>query len=154
MIQPEVTVAAVIEHEGRYLMVEEQVDGHAVFNQPAGHLEPGESFAAAIMRETREETGQQLRAEGLVGIYFWPVPDSGTRIMRLCFFGSIERRDDPRVVTDADVIATHWLDAPTIEQSAARLRSPLVLRAIHDYQAGRRFPLTVAQTLDAQGVLL
>lgn len=144
-------MAAVIERDGHFLMVEERINGRLVLNQPAGHLEPGESFVDAVTRETHEETGQNIRPKGLVGVYCWPAMANRTHITRLCFFGSIDTPTETSG-SDADIIATHWLSASTLVARCADLRSPLVLRAIHDYQAGQRFPLSVARVLTASGV--
>lgn len=149
MIQPEVTVAAIIEQHGRFLLVEERAQGHIVFNQPAGHLEQGETFIEAVVRETYEETGRQFRPHALVGIYLWPA--ASTRILRLCFCGDVAPGGRTRG-PDTDIIGTHWLDEDAIAASKGSLRSPLVLRAINDYRAGTRYPLDVATTLDADGV--
>lgn len=148
LIKPEVTVAAIIEQNGRFLMVEEQVHGRVVFNQPAGHLEAGENFTDAVIRETQEETGRRFRPHALVGIYLWPA--AATRILRLCFCGDVapggqERGPDPEIITP------HWLDEHAIAARAEDLRSPLVLRAINDYRAGNRYPLEVANCLDTAG---
>lgn len=133
-------------------MVEEQVEGRIVYNQPAGHVEYGESFVEAVVRETREETGWRLRPSALVGVYLWRVPGATTQILRLCFCGDVEDHDGERDL-DTDIIATHWLDEDALSAHADNLRSPLVLRAIGDYRTGHRHPLDLAKTLDFTGEL-
>lgn len=148
LVQPEITVAAIIEQNGCFLMVEERAPGTTVFNQPAGHLEGAENFVEAVIRETYEETGRRFIPTALVGIYLWPAAD--TRILRLCFCGTIEASMPERDL-DPDILATHWFDEATLATHATRLRSPLVGRAIRDYRAGHRYPLDAAVCLDAHG---
>ncbi|MGB5494692.1 MAG: NUDIX hydrolase, partial [Sedimenticolaceae bacterium] len=105
---PAVTVAAVIREQDRYLMVEERPEGHAVINQPAGHLEFGERLLDAVQREVREETGRRFTPTGLVGVYQWTVPDTERSFLRFCFCGSVSA-PLPGAVLDPDIQATHWL---------------------------------------------
>ncbi|ANB03125.1 NUDIX hydrolase [Ectothiorhodospira sp. BSL-9] len=137
---PRVTVASVVEREGRFLLVEEQEDGRRVFNQPAGHLEEGESLLSACLRETLEETGRQLIPEAVVGIYRWQHPDSGLTFIRVAVTGSVSE-PLPDHTLDEDILATHWLEPRVLAEDPACQRSPLVLRCIEDYLAGRRYPL-------------
>ncbi len=121
-------------------MVEEVIDGHPVINQPAGHLEPGESLLQAIVREVREETARDFRARHLVGVYRWRHSASDTTFLRFCFSGEVAERDTT-LALDPVIRANHWL---TREQLSARaLRSPQVLRAVDDYLAGERYPLSL-----------
>ena len=139
---PRVTVAAVVERDDRWLVVEEVADGETVFNQPAGHVDDGESIVAAVVRETLEETGWRFAPDALVGIYRWVKPDDGTTFIRFAFAGELveQAADGP---LDADIVATHWL---TRDELAARARrSPLVLRCIDDHAAGNRHPLSLLQ---------
>lgn len=152
MIKPELTVAAIVERNGRFLMVEERVDGRTVLNQPAGHVEYGESFLDAVVRETREETGWRLIPTALVGLYLWRVPASTTQILRLCFCGDVDDHDSERELDDG-IIAAHWLDERTLAAREDELRSPLVLRGIADYRGGHRHPLDLAKSLDFSGEL-
>lgn len=151
MITPRLTVAAVIERNGRFLMVEERVDGRLVLNQPAGHLEYGEDIAEAAVRETAEETGWRLIPEAVVGLYLWRVPGATTHILRTLVCGGAEApAGDP--VLDTDVVATHWLDYAAVRDREKVLRSPLVLRGIEDYLAGHRHPLDLLHRLPADEV--
>ncbi|MCG5494683.1 NUDIX hydrolase [Ectothiorhodospira variabilis] len=137
---PRVTVASVIEREGRFLLVEEEDNGRRVFNQPAGHLEEGESLLAACIRETLEETGRRLTPEAVVGVYRWQHPASGLTFIRVAVTGSVSE-PLPGHALDADILATHWLEPRVLADDPACQRSPLVLRCIEDYLAGRRYPL-------------
>jgi 8-oxo-dGTP pyrophosphatase MutT (NUDIX family) len=137
--KPDVTVAALIERGGRYLVVEERIRGRLVFNQPAGHLEDGESLLDAVLRETLEETAWRFTPEWLLGCYLWRSP-RGHSTLRFAFIGSV-RDFDPQRLLDPPVLATHWFTRAEVEARASQLRTPLVLRCIDDYAAGRRLPL-------------
>ena len=141
------TVAAVIEKRGRFLMVEEQVDGLTVINQPAGHVESGESFRAAVIREVREETAWRFSPTAIVGIYLWQHPDSGNRFLRVAFCGSCHDHN-PRQALDTGIIRTLWLDRAELKRRQMSLRSPMVLRAIDDYRRGMRYPVNMFQQID------
>ncbi len=133
------TVAAIIEREGRFLVVEERDDrdGHRVINQPAGHVEPGESLLDAVRREVREETGLAFTPEALVGLY--PLrAANGKDYFRVCFTGTVPLEAVARP-EDPDILRCHWLTRD--ELAAASLRSGWVLRCLDDALAGRRFPL-------------
>jgi len=136
--KPSVTVAAVIERDGRFLLVEELIDGRKVINQPAGHLDPGESLAAACAREVLEETAHRFEPAGLVGIYRWHYAPKDVTFLRFCFRGNVGGVEDRKL--DKEIIRTLWLTPAEVKASAAA-RSPLVLRCIEDYQAGRNYPL-------------
>ncbi|ABI56799.1 NUDIX hydrolase [Alkalilimnicola ehrlichii MLHE-1] len=143
--KPHVTVAAVVEWEGRFLMVEERPEGDAVvYNQPAGHLDPGESLTHAVIRETREETAWGFQPEALVGVYLWqPDPaDTERSFLRIAFTGSLTEHD-PNQALDQEIIRTCWKRPEELEAHAVGLRSPLVMRCIRDYQAGHRYPLAL-----------
>ena len=136
----DITVAAVIEQDDRFLLVEEQSNGHIVFNQPAGHLEPGETLTAAVAREVVEETGFSFRPHALLGFYLWHCQEADTTFLRLAFAG--EATPPERQPTlDEGIIATHWLTRNDVLVKQPQLRSPLVLRCIDDYLAGIRYPL-------------
>jgi 8-oxo-dGTP pyrophosphatase MutT (NUDIX family) len=137
--KPDVTVAAVIERNGRFLLVEERIRGRLVLNQPAGHLEDGESLLDAVMRETLEETAWRFTPEWLLGIYQWRSP-RGHTTLRFAFTGSVHGHDAGRPL-DPPIVTTHWFARAEIAQRAPQLRTPLVLRCIDDWLAGRRLPL-------------
>ena len=136
---PHVTVAAVVEQQGRYLLVEERCDGRVVFNQPAGHLDPDESLTDAVIREVREETGRVFTPAALTGIYLWTHP-AGETFRRVAFCGSVGERL-PGSVLDTEIIDARWFTPAEIEAMHGQHRSPLVARCIADHRAGARQPL-------------
>ena len=143
--KPRVTVAAISERNGRFLVVEElDAHGQPVLNQPAGHLEDGESLLDAVVREVLEETAHHFRATALCGLYRWIEPKSGDTYLRACFIGECDGHEPTRKLDDG-IIAAHWLSAADI--ASRPLRSPLVQRCIDDYQAGHRYPLDVLRDL-------
>lgn len=144
--KPHVTVAAVIENEGRFLLVQELISGRSVYNQPAGHLEDGETLMEAVIRETREETAWEFEPESLVGIYQWRHPEKTKTFIRATFSGKGMRHDPDREL-DACIERTLWLTPEEIRNRHDRLRSPMVLRSIEDYLAGFRYPLTLLSDL-------
>jgi 8-oxo-dGTP pyrophosphatase MutT (NUDIX family) len=137
---PHVTVASVIEREGRFLIVEEVADEGRVFNQPAGHLEAGETLVEAALRETLEETGHEVRLEGILGMALYTSPANGVTYHRTTFFGSPLRAVED-IGLDPDIVAVHWLSAAEISALSDRMRSPLVLASIEQYLTGQRWPL-------------
>ena len=142
--RPSVTVAALIERGGKFLLVEEEDEGRMVFNQPAGHLEPNESLVEGCRREVLEETAWHFRPSALVGIYRWGKPDAaaggGVSYVRFAFCGELGEHESGRAL-DAGIARALWLDPAEIRALRARHRSPLVLRCMEDYLAGRRYPL-------------
>ena len=118
----DVTVAAIVERHGRFLIVEEETGQGVVFNQPAGHLEPDESLVEAVIRETREETGYDFHPAALLGLYRWPHPDKPLTFLRVAFLGTVV---DPSAATQLDdgIIATHWLARDQLIARPAKLRS-------------------------------
>ena len=139
--RPSVTVAAVIERGGRFLLVEERIDGRIVLNQPAGHLDPGESLLAACRREVLEETAHRFEPSGLVGIYRWHYAAQDVTFLRFCFSGEIKGVEDRAL--DKEIVALHWLTEGEVKSRQAKHRSPLVQKCVQDFLAGRRFPLDV-----------
>jgi ADP-ribose pyrophosphatase YjhB (NUDIX family) len=137
--KPSVTVAAVIERDGRFLLVEELIDGRRVINQPAGHLDPGESLAAGCAREVLEETAHRFEPTGLVGVYRWHYEPKDVTFLRFCFRGKLIKEEKNRAL-DKEIVALHWLTLDQLKASAAT-RSPLVLKCVEDYLAGRNYPL-------------
>ena len=140
--QPHVTVATVIASGGRYLLVEERDkhSGELVFNQPAGHLEQGETLAAAALRETLEETGWEVRLQGILGVALYTAPANDVTYYRTTFLAApIGPVAD--AILDADIHAVHWLDYEAIRANSARMRSPLVLASIELHRRDICYPL-------------
>ncbi|HYW03043.1 MAG TPA: NUDIX hydrolase [Gammaproteobacteria bacterium] len=140
--KPHLTVAAVIEDRGRFLLVEERAGGRLVYNQPAGHVEEHETFIDAVVRETLEETAWVFEPRGVTGVYLWRNPDNGETFCRVGFFGK-GVREEPGRTLDGDIVRALWLDRDQIAASADRLRSPLVMQTLDDYLHGARYPLDV-----------
>ncbi|ODU48902.1 MAG: NUDIX hydrolase [Lysobacteraceae bacterium SCN 69-48] len=149
--QPDVTVATLVARDGRLLCVEERVGGRLVLNQPAGHLEPDESLLEAALRETREETGWHVRITHLVGTYQWKAPvapdGSGGRHYLRFAFAAEPLEEIPDAALDEGIVQALWLTPRQLQAEVARHRSPLVWRAVADYLAGNRHPLSLAQQL-------
>ena len=140
--KPSVTVAAVIERDGRFLLVEEVADGRRVLNQPAGHLEAEETLLAACVREVLEETAHRFAPEALVGIYRWRYPAKDVTFLRFAFRGRVDGVEAQRAL-DAEIVALHWLSREDLAARAAMHRSPLVMRCVDDFLADKRFPLDI-----------
>jgi 8-oxo-dGTP pyrophosphatase MutT (NUDIX family) len=138
--KPNVTVAAVIERDGTFLLVEEQTEQGLMFNQPAGHLEPGESLLSAVTREALEESGWEFTPEHLVGIYQWRHLERDLTYLRFAFSGQLGRHFADRPL-DAGIVRAVWMTPEQIRDSRARHRSPLVERCMEDHLSGRRVPL-------------
>ena len=134
----DVTVAAVIEQNGRFLVVEELVGGQRVFNQPAGHLECGESLSDAAVREVFEETGFRFLPRALLGVFLWQGTERS--FLRVAFIGDAEAPRGPAEL-DEGIIATHWMTRADLDGRSANLRSPMVMRCIDRYLAGQSHPL-------------
>jgi len=146
---PDITVAAVTETDGRFLVVEERINRRLVFNQPAGHVEAGETLLAAVVREVREETAWGFQPQALVGVYLWRNPSSGRGYMRFAFTGRVMDHDAGQPL-DRGIVGTHWLSRADLMQRQPQLRSPLVMRCIEDYLGGSRLPLDSVAKLDLQ----
>jgi ADP-ribose pyrophosphatase YjhB (NUDIX family) len=146
MWTPDITVAAVCQKDGRFLLVEERSKStqQIVFNQPAGHLERGETILEGVVREALEETCCHFIPEALVGIYRLEAANGKTYI-RYTFCGSISDRDS-NYNLDQDIIRTRWLTLESIRANAS-LRSPIVLNCINDYLSGVRYPLDILKEL-------
>ena len=146
--KPNVTVAAIVEQDGRYLLVEEQTDRGLLLNNPAGHLDPGESLIEACAREALEETTHTFTPTALVGVYLAhpPQPSSsvdaarGVTYLRFAFAGTLGPCDPARRLDDG-IVRTLWLTPDEIRASVQRHRSPLLLRCVEDHAAGVRHPL-------------
>ena len=139
---PHKTVATVVERDQLFLMVEERVDGATVFNQPAGHLEPGESLIDAAVRETMEETAWQVNIESFLGLYQYTSAANGICYIRSCFIAApVQELTDKEL--DPDIIQTHWLSIDEIQNLKNQLRSPVVLQVLEDYLKGTSYPLSL-----------
>jgi 8-oxo-dGTP pyrophosphatase MutT (NUDIX family) len=144
--RPDLTVAAIVERNGEFLLVEERAGNRMVFNQPAGHVERGETIVDAVIRETLEETAWGFRPEALVGVYFWEQPERNLSFLRFAFCGTVSDHDPQRPL-DRGIERALWMSREQLAIRASRLRSPMVLRCIDDYRAGQRFPLSVVTDL-------
>ena len=140
--KPSVTVAAVIERDGRFLLVEERSEGRLVLNQPAGHLDPGESLVAACRREVLEETAHRFEPGALVGVYRWHYAPRQVTFLRFCFKGKVLSADSSRKL-DKEIVRLHWLTPEELRARRSDHRSPLVQKCVEDFLAGRSFPLAV-----------
>ena len=138
--KPSVTVAGVIERDGKFLFVEERADGRRVLNQPAGHLDPGESIVDACAREVLEETAHRFTPTYLVGIYRWHYAKKDVTFLRFAFAGRLESVEAGRGL-DKEIVAVHWLTRGELAARAAEHRSPLVMQCVDDFLSGRHYPL-------------
>ena len=138
--KPNVTVAAVVERAGRFLLVEEETEDGVRINQPAGHLDEGESLVEACAREALEETAWHFRPTSLVGVYQWPRPRRDITYLRFAFAGELGEEEIGRRLDDG-ILRAIWLTAAEVEASQARHRSPLIWQCVQDWLAGRRYPL-------------
>lgn len=155
--KPEVTVAAVVEREGRFLVVEERVRSRLVINQPAGHLEKGESLMEAVVREALEETAWHFVPQAVVGVYLWnqaarSAEGPARTFLRVAFHGIVTHQEGGRTL-DTGIERAQWLSREQLAAQPSRLRSPQVLRCVDDYLAGRRFPLEVLSHLPPESGL-
>ena len=142
--KPNTTVAAIIEKDDKFLLVEEDIEGEIVFNQPAGHLEKGETLIEAVKREVLEETTYEFTPESIIGIYLYPNPkNQNITYLRFCFYGTakINNNNNKRKLDDG-IIQTVWMDKEEIK-SQERMRSAMVLRCINDYLKGNSYPLSL-----------
>ena len=152
--QPDVTVATVVVDGGRLLMVEESVGGRLVLNQPAGHLEPDESLVDAALRETREETGWNVRLTAFIGAYQWKAPaaeakantNAGRHYLRFAFAAEPVAHDPQRPL-DEGIVRALWMTPAELEAAAPRWRSPLVWQVVADFLGGKRYPLDLVRQL-------
>lgn len=147
--KPSVTVAAIIEREGRFLLVEEETPEGLKLNNPAGHLDPGESPAQGCAREALEETAHAFTPTALLGVYLsrFQRPTTGEDVtyVRFAFCGALGEREEGRAL-DHGIVRTLWMTPDEIRTSTARHRSPLLLRCMEDYLAGVRHPLSLVYT--------
>ncbi len=138
--KPNVVVAAMVEHDGKFLLVEEEADGEAVLNQPAGHLDEGESLLDAVIRETLEETAWHIQPTALLGVYRWVHPARAVTYLRFAFIARALHEETGRAL-DHGCLRALWLTPAEIRAERARLRSSQVERCLDDYLAGIRYPL-------------
>lgn len=138
--KPNVTVAAIIERDGKFLMVEEFSHGRMVFNQPAGHLEEGETLFQAVEREVREETAWGFKPEIVTGVYMHPSPSSHLTYLRFSFAGTCHDHD-PEQALDDGIQRAVWMTVDELQKNIEKLRSPIVLSSINDYLQGNSMPL-------------
>jgi 8-oxo-dGTP pyrophosphatase MutT (NUDIX family) len=147
--KPSATVAAIIERDGRYLLIEEHTPEGLRLNNPAGHLDPGESPEQGVAREALEETAHPFRPTALVGIYLSRFQRESTgedvTYLRFAYSGEVGEPEVGRSL-DTGIVRTLWMSPEEVRASAARHRSPLVLRCIEDHLAGRRYPMDVVCT--------
>ena len=135
-------MAALVEQNGRFLVVEEETAAGLRFNQPAGHLDENESLIAACVREALEETGCHVTPRALVGMYQWTVPAGDITYLRFAFDCSLDQVEAGRQLDDG-IVAAHWLTLDALRATQDRHPSPLVLQCVEDWIAGRRFPLDI-----------
>ena len=143
MFKPEVTVATIVKKNDKYLMVEEKINEKIKLNQPAGHLEQNETIQNAAIRETYEETGYLVELNSLIGIYTWKMTKS--YFIRFTFFAEIINFDD-KAKLDKGIIRTHWLSSEEIYSAAEKLRSPIILKSIADFESGVYFSDEIIKT--------
>ena len=143
--RPRVTVATVVEHDGRFLLVEELIRGERMLNQPAGHLDPGESLLDAAVRETLEETGWTITLTDFISACLWNTPDGSAHYLRFAFAARAVKHDAQRPL-DTGIVRAVWLTRAQIAAQSARHRSPMVLGNIDEWLAGKRFPLSIVQS--------
>lgn len=149
---PEVTVAAIVELDQRFLMVEERIGSRLVLNQPAGHLEDHETLVEAVIREAREETAWAFHPESLVGTYLWRSPVDGRSFLRFAFCGTVSDHR-PKQALDKGIVRALWMSHEQLLAQTARLRSPLVLSCLQDYLLGKRQALDSVACLGLETAL-
>ena len=137
MYPTDLTVAAVIEHDGQYLLVEERAMGQRVFTQPGGHIEAGETPEQAVVRETLEETGCAVACEDLIGVYLWIHPQTRQQFLRIVYAARFIECDESLPLDDG-ILSRRWMTLKDLEDRKSVLRSPVVLRCVNDYIAGQR----------------
>jgi ADP-ribose pyrophosphatase YjhB (NUDIX family) len=149
-IRPAVTVATVVERDGAFLLVRERTRRGLCLNQPAGHLERGESLVGGAARETLEEAAWHVEPYGLVGVYRWDAPDTGATFVRFAFAARALAAVPDRAL-DTDIVDALWLPYEEIVARRGEHRSPLVLRCIDDYRAARCWPMDLVQEVSGDG---
>ena len=142
-----VTVAAIIEKDQKFLMIEEDADGQLVINQPAGHLEKDETLLSAVKREVLEETAWEFEPEKVIGVYLYPSPDNDITYLRVCFSGQCIHHH-PEQSLDDGIIQAMWMTRVELQTQKHRHRSPLVLRCIDDYLDGKQYSLELLSYIE------
>lgn len=137
---PHATVAAIVEDQGKFLLVEEETDRGNRYNQPAGHLEDNESLLAAVVRETMEETAYTFHPEALLGIYHWKHEHNDSTYLRFAYIGRVSHHQ-PIQALDEGIVRSVWMTVEEMREQAMLMRSPQVLKCVEDYLAGKRYPL-------------
>ena len=137
---PHATVAAIVEDQGKFLLVEEETDRGNRYNQPAGHLEDNESLLAAVVRETMEETAYTFHPEALLGIYHWKHEHNDSTYLRFAYIGRVSHHQ-PTQELDEGIVRSVWMTVEEMREQAMLMRSPQVLKCVEDYLAGKRYPL-------------
>lgn len=143
--KPNVTVASIVEFDGKFLMVEEESANGPLLNQPAGHLEPNEGMRDAVIRETLEETGYTFTPEAVIGSYLWHNKENETTYFRTTFLGTVCNKT---IAEDLDkgIIRALWMSRDEIIANEHRLRSPIILESIDDYLSGKTYPLDLVKS--------
>lgn len=152
IVRPELTVAAVIERDGRFMFVEERIRGQLLINQPAGHVEPGETLLDAVCRETIEETAWTFQPESMLGVYRWSRGAGQRTFLRVAFSGTCDHHDPHRAL-DTGIERVIWLSRNELCARTPQLRSPMVLRAVDDYLAGIRYPRDLIRDIEPAQLL-
>jgi 8-oxo-dGTP pyrophosphatase MutT (NUDIX family) len=142
----DLTVSSVIEKDGQFLIVEERASGVMVLNQPGGHIEAGESPEATARREALEETGCDIRIDGLLGVYLWIQPQTRQNFLRIVYAAELVTHDPARRL-DEVIQAIHWFTPAELEKRRIDLRTPVVLHSIKDYLSGKRQPDAMLERL-------
>ncbi len=137
MYPTDLTVAAVVEHDGNYLLVEEYAIGQRVFSQPGGHIEAEESPEEAVVREVLEETGCTVECEDMIGVYLWIHPQTRQQFLRIVYAATFVSCDESLPLDDG-IISRRWMSLQDLKDRKSVLRSPAVLRCVNDYVAGKR----------------
>lgn len=142
MLPTDLTVSAIVEKDGKFLMIEERSSGKVVVNQPGGHIEAGETPEQATEREALEESGCSIQVNGLLGVYLWIHPQTRQNFLRIAYTADLLETHVQQEL-DAGVCAVHWYTINDIQRRIKDLRTPMVLRSVEDFLAGRRQPETV-----------
>lgn len=137
---PHATVAAIVEDQGKFLLVEEETDRGNRYNQPAGHLDDNESLLDAVVRETMEETAYTFHPEALLGIYHWKHEHNDSTYLRFAYIGRVSHHQ-PTQALDEGIVRSVWMTVEEMREQAMLMRSPQVLKCVEDYLAGKRYPL-------------